>query len=177
MDALKIKIEIGDRKFEAEGPVDVVQAHVNAFMKLTVGGSAETLAAEAAAAERKARTVPLDKLLYVGGQTVYLRVKPRHAQHAVLLLMFGYRQLRNNHLLAGIDMIQGLRSAGYKQRRVDHILNSLARQKFVATEGKYRGRRYKLTDNGVERGDQIARELSAHLQPPPAAEQPATQNK
>src|SRR6267143_796823 len=50
METLKIKVEIGDRKFEADGPAGIVQGQVNAFMKLTLGGSAETIAAEAAQA-------------------------------------------------------------------------------------------------------------------------------
>jgi hypothetical protein len=53
METLKIKIEIGDRRFEADGPVSSVEGQANAFMKLVVGGNTETLAAEAAAAAAK----------------------------------------------------------------------------------------------------------------------------
>src|SRR2546430_16547603 len=62
METLKIKIEIGDRKFEADGPAGIVQGQVNAFMKLTLGGSAETIAAEAAQAAAEAARAAEERL-------------------------------------------------------------------------------------------------------------------
>src|SRR3989441_1899705 len=193
METLKIKVEIGDRKFEADGPPGIVQGQVNAFMKLTLGGSAETIAAEAAqaaaetaraaqerlaeeaararAAQQLQEQVPAyDKILRISGTMVALTVRSRNASQAMLVLLLGQRELRNNTLVSGVDLLRGLRASGYRVRRSDNILNTLARWKYVTPEGRYRARRYQLTESGALSAQEIARQLLASLptpEPPP----------
>jgi len=171
METLKIRIEIGDRKFEADGPANVVTLHANAFMKFTVGGSAETIAAEAAAnakaieatarARENERTLRLDTIMRVDGATVSLNIAPPHSRDAVLALMLGHRELRNNHIVSGSDIIRGLRASGRRLLRADHLLKGCARNKYLTSTGKYRGRRYQLTQAGAERAEAVARALIA----------------
>ena len=189
METLKIKVEIGDRKFEADGPAGIVQGQVNAFMKLTLGGSAETIAAEAAqaaaetaraaeerlaeeaararAAQQLQEQVPAyDKILRVSGTMVALTVRSRNASEAMLVLLLGQHQLRDNTLVSGVDLLRGLRASGYRVRRSDHILNTLARWKYVTPHGKYRARRYQLTESGAQSAQEIVRQLLASLPTP-----------
>ncbi len=168
MENLRIKIEIGDRRFEAEGPVEIVERQANAFMTLTVGGNAETLAAGAAARARegKEETPPLDKIMRVSGKVVWLNVQSRSASEAVLVLLLGQKQIRNNTLVSGTELIQGLRASGHRVSRADYLLNNHARRKSILVVGKYRGRRYQLTESGAVRARQIGEQLLASLPEP-----------
>ncbi|HYR86393.1 MAG TPA: hypothetical protein VE422_20065 [Terriglobia bacterium] len=163
METLRIKLEIADRKFEAEGPVEIVQEQANAFMKLIMGGSAETLAAEAA---RAAQEPMLDKIMRAGGRIVWLTVPSRSPAEALLVLLLGQRRIRNNDLVSGIDLIRGLRSSGHRLARADYLLNSHARKELIAVHGKHRARRYELTESGALRAQEIARQLLASLPTP-----------
>ena len=174
METLKIRIEIGDRKFEADGPANVVTLHANAFMKFTVGGNAETIAAEAAAnvkaieaaaraKEQNEKALRLDTIMRVDGATVALNILPKQSRDALLALMLGHRELRNNHVVSGGDIIRGLRASGRRMVRADHVLKSCARYKYLTSTGKYRGRRYQLTETGVQRAEAVASLLIATL--------------
>lgn len=158
METLRIKIEIGDRKFEADGPAEIVQIHFNAFMKLTVGGNAETLAE---------KTIALDKIMKTSGTVVWLNIKTTKAPGALLVLLLGQKQLRNNILVSGTDLIHGLRASGHRLLRADYILNSLARGRYITVHGKHRGRRYQLTDSGLLRAQEIAQQLLGSVPTPP----------
>ncbi len=168
METLRIKIEIGDRKFEADGPVEIVQVQANAFMKFAAGMNAETLAAEVAQ-ERKEPTTELDKVMRVTGTTVCLSVRSRSASEALLVMLLGQSQLRKNDLVSGTDLIRGLRASGHRMPRADYLLNNHARNKYITVNGKHRGRRYQLTESGMLRAQQIAQQLVASLPAPQPA--------
>ena len=168
METLRIEIEIGDRKFKADGPVEIVQRQVNAFMKLTVGGNEETVAAEAAAAAKKEKeqAIALDKIMEVAGTIVRLRAGSGTASEVLLVLLLGQRQLRNDNLVSGTDLIQGLRASGHLMSRADYLLNYHARRRYITIHGKRRARRYQLTESGVLKAKGLAQQWIASLPVP-----------
>jgi hypothetical protein len=188
METLKIKIEIADRRFEADGPLSSVEGLANAFMKLVMGGNAETLAAETAAAaakaaaaaaetasaaraaeaeaveqQRQAKIIPLGRIMRVNGTLLWLSHPTKKPKDALLVLLLGQRELRNVHSVTGTDLMRGLRSSGFRIDRGDYFLNHLAKLKYVTTEGKYRARRYQLTEAGTQLAQQLARQVIASI--------------
>jgi len=167
MEKLRIRIEVGDRKFEAEGPAALVEKQVNAFMKLTVGGSAETIAAEAAEAAKAPPPSVLHKIMRCSGTVVWLTVQSRSVRQALLVLMLGQWQLRSNALVSGADLIRGLRASGHRMRRADYLLNSLERGKYITIKGRHRRRRYQLTEGGARSAQEFAQLLLSAVPAPP----------
>lgn len=179
MDNLKLKIEIGDRRFEADGPVDVVSAHVSAFMKMAIGGNAGTIASEtpemAKAEAEKARAeeptqgastaaadsenLRLDSIISVDGADVVLNKLPGLAADSVVALMLGHRILRNNHVVSGGEIVRGLSASGRPTNRASHLLNLCRKYGWIQAVGKNRGRRYLLTNAGVKRAEAVAHVL------------------
>jgi hypothetical protein len=173
MDNLKLKLEIGDRKFEAEGPVDVVGAHANTFMKLTLGGNADTVAAEVEAAKARAASedaaknaLRLDRMLSINGKTIALKILPKQLTDAVVILMLGHRTLRNQPMVSSADIVDGLSASGRATDRANYLLRICTHYGFVAAVGENRGRRYHLTEAGVKRAEAVARVLLAALPTP-----------
>jgi hypothetical protein len=152
---LTIKIEIGDRKFEAQGPADVVQANAAAFLKLF----ATVTAGPPEPARIEEPALPLQNIMRSDDTRVWLTVRVRSAAEAVLLLLLGHRELLGIHLVSGTAIMEGLRASGQRKSRADHFLNSHARNRRVTSIGKHRARRYQLTDSGAAKALELAKEL------------------
>ncbi len=165
METLKIEIEIGDRKFKAEGPADMVREQTNAFMMLTVGSNAESIAAQAAAAaaEKRDPPIPFDKIMAVTDRTVWLTVPTDSHRDALLVLLLGHRQLRGSAVVNGVELLHGMRSSGYRSLRVDYYLQTLEQQAYLTAEGTRQRRCYQLTERGLARAQQLARDFIGRI--------------
>ena len=159
MDTLKLKMEIADRKFEAEGPAELVETNFTRFLRITVPGWTDA----------QPETAPIQSIMALQGKTVYLKVRTRHVWQTIVLLLLGHRELRRNFNVPGTEILSGLRASGLQQNRADRILRTLIGWKYVQGRGQRRGRHYELTDTGVELARKFVKELSVSPGKPPAA--------
>jgi len=166
MDALKLKMKIGEHEFEAEGPADVVQAQFAAFKELV--SAIPTKPAQASQKSEEQEPVinnaelshlPLEKIMKVEGRMVSLTAKCDTVDEAILLLLLGQKEFRSNQEVTGAEIMDGLKQSGYILPRVDKTLDKLSRDGNVITVGVHRGRRYRLTNQGLTAALNIAKEV------------------
>jgi hypothetical protein len=177
MDSFKLKMRIGEHEFEAEGPSEVVQAQFAAFRELV----------EAAA---KAPTNPqgleppppylplagtpppgpppslkgelsLDKIMRNEGRIVSLTARGASLEDEILLLLLGQRKLRTNDSVTGGEILDGLRLTGRTVNRIDYQLDKMTDAGDVITVGTNRARRYRLTNQGLAKAQDLAIDLVA----------------
>jgi hypothetical protein len=142
--------------------------HANTFLKLTLGGNAETIASEEAASQARAAKeaesqLRLDRIMVVKGANISLKTIPKRPADAVVTLMLGHQNLRNNPHVGGGDIVDGFNASGRSIERVDHLMRICRRHGYVTATGKNRGRRYELTAAGVQRAEEVAHALIAGL--------------
>ena len=167
METYKLKIKIGDHEFEAEGPVDVVQSQFAAFKELIA--SAPTKQQEPVPAPRQEGKdavsqlphLPLEKILKVDGRVVSLTAKCDSVEETVLLILLGQKESRNNQEVTGGEIMDGLKQSGYMLPRVDRIMDKLSADGSLITIGVHRSRRYRLSNTGLTKALNIAKEVIA----------------
>jgi hypothetical protein len=174
-DTQKLKIKVGEHEFEAEGPADVVQAQFADFRDLITSITTSPAPAVAApvvpaqqekpnAAQEANNTtplphLPLEKILKVEGRVVSLTAKCDTVDHAVLLILLGQKEFRSNQEVSGSEIMDGLKQSGYILGRVDYTLDKLSADGNVITIGIRRGRRYRLTNQGLKQALSTAKEV------------------
>jgi hypothetical protein len=165
MDQFKLKIKVGDHEFEAEGPVDVVQAQFAAFRDL-VSDIPQRPDSPPVAEQQPTETltsalphIPLQKILKVEGRVVSLTARCDTVDEAVLLILLGQLEIRDNQEVTGAEIMDGLKQSGFSIGRVDKTMDKLAREGNVITMGVHRGRRYRLTNMGKTAALNIAKEV------------------
>lgn len=170
----RLKIKVGEHEFEAEGPEETVQAQFTAFTELISRlpskaekpKQADTPADNTENQNGNSAQRPeldLDRIMSVDGREVSLTVRANSAIDAVLLLLLGQRQLLNNDSVGGTEIAAGLRQSGQGTVRADRITDRLAAEGAVITVGAHRSRRYRLTNVGMARAQEIARGYIALL--------------
>ncbi|MGC2245918.1 MAG: hypothetical protein WA609_04880 [Terriglobales bacterium] len=160
----KLKIKVGEHEFESEGPIDVVQAQFAAFRDLisTIPPKRENL--PAAEEQRSAEQAPLPhlqltKILKVDGRVISLTARCDTVDEAVLVILLGQLEIRDNQEVTGAEIMDGLKQSGFTIGRVDKTMDKLARDGSVITMGVNRGRRYRLTNLGKNNALGIAKEV------------------
>jgi hypothetical protein len=170
MDGYRLKIKVGEHEFEAEGPANVVQAQFEAFKSLIVTIPSSTAANKPLAITQTERdnsvsanesALALDKITRVEDRVVSLTNKPDTIEDAALLLMLGQRTFRANDSVTGGEVISGLRQSGINVGRVDWRLDKLAGEGLIIKIGSGRASRYRLTNQGMNKAQGIARNLIA----------------
>lgn len=163
MDTYKLKIRIGDAEFEAEGPVETVQAQFEAFKEMmTVTPVKPHEPSQEPGQVRTAEPMALDKIMKVDGRLVALTAHSnREVDQAVLLVMLGQKTFRTNDAVTGGEIIDGLKESGHVVSRIGGVLDKLASQGHVIKVGVGKASRYRLTTKGFARAQEIAREVLA----------------
>lgn len=165
MESYKLKIKIGDYEFEAEGPVDVVQSQFAAFKELIGSAPTSTKASDGNKGESQPTDqlphLPLERILRAEGRIVSLTAKCDNVDEAVLLILLGQKEMRGNQEVSGAEVMDGLTQSGYRLNRVDYLLNKLETDGSTITMGVHRGRRYRLSNTGLNRALAIAKEVIA----------------
>ena len=170
MDTYKLKIKVGSHEFEAEGPASVVQSQFEAFkelissheLKMASDGqvaSAQKLLDNARSADEDA--LALEKVTRTDERVVSLTAHPETIEDAVLVILLGQKTFRANDSVTGGEVIDGLRQSGFTVNRVDWRLEKLAGQGLIIKVGSNRASRYRLTNQGMNRAQGIARNLIA----------------
>ena len=170
MDAYKLKVKIGEHEFEAEGPVEIVQGQFAAFKELIASVPQPKPVADASAVQDGVdanSTLPgfphvsIEKILRADGRLVSLTARCQDVEEAILLLLLGQKDLRNNQSVTGAEVMDGLKQSGYVLPRIDRTMDKLGGEGAVITIGITRGRRYRLTNQGLGRALTIAKEVMA----------------
>jgi hypothetical protein len=176
----RLKIKIGEHEFDAEGPEDKVHAQFEMFKEIISnlpapvktpaqrppadppegaggGGSADN------GGRQNGAQLELDKIMKVDARVVSLTVRAASSEDAILLILLGQRQYRSNDTVTGGEIADGLNVSGQPVARPDRILDKLSADDkgLVMTVGQRKGRRYRLTNVGVTKAQEIARNLIA----------------
>ena len=182
MESSRLKMRIGSHEFEAEGSPEVVQQQLEAFKVLllaqpvSIGGeqpirpeapTSEEIASAAPvpAAPPSAAHVRLENILHADGRVISLTALPGTVEDSALLIMLGQKELRNNISATGQEIGDGLAQSGRPTQRVDRIMEKHIREALVLRTGLGRATRYRLTNQGLSKALNVARELLATLPP------------
>jgi hypothetical protein len=82
------------------------------------------------------------------------------AADAAMVLLAAYDQNKECPI-TGSKLLKSLKNTGYRLERVDKTLEPLEQGCFVLTDGVRRGRRYRLSESGRTKSQQLADELRA----------------
>jgi hypothetical protein len=172
MDITKLKIKIGPHEFEAEGPIELIKAQFEAFRELIASNSfydadknrlelTQNNTDDSNSAYEQAFN--LDKITRLDERIVSLTARPETIEDAALVILLGQRTLRSNDSVTGSEVIDGLRQSGLAVSRVDWRLEKLASQGLIIKIGSNRASRYRLTNQGMNKAQAVARALIALL--------------
>ncbi|HTL00713.1 MAG TPA: hypothetical protein VL243_00725 [Vicinamibacterales bacterium] len=175
MDTYKLKMKIGEHEFEAEGPIDVVQTQFGAFRELienlpkskqpAAQGVSTTITVPTGSLEAQGQPLTLkgelmlDKIMRHEGRIVSLTARGASLEDEILLLMLGQRKLRTNDSVSGSELLDGLRLTGRTVNRIDYQLDKMSESGDVITIGSNRARRYRLTNQGFAKAQDVAMNL------------------
>lgn len=176
----RIRIRFGEAEFEAEGSADVVGENYARFMALLetkeppAPRPVDRPREEASAVEqpqgRTAEGPPGDtealgeeelrRLFLQHGSLVSLRLLPHGKERevdALLLILLGYRLLRQQHDVMATQLMKAAKQSGLQVGRLDRTIGKQTAQ--VTSGGSGRGKRYALNNQGVRKAEQIARSI------------------
>lgn len=172
----RLKMKIGPHEFEAEGTDKFVQKQFEAFKELVSGFPPTAPAQQIQSAPARGETVPqasnatsngkrLSKIMRVEDRVVSLTVHPGNIYEAIMLLLYGQKELRQNESVTGAEVMEGLASTGgfSSVTRVDRYLESLAGGGDVIVIGEHRAKRYRLTNAGYTHAATLADNLAASV--------------
>jgi hypothetical protein len=179
MDNYRLKVKLGDFEFDAEGPHDVVQTQFLAFQemvaKLPTAPSAVNVSTPVNAPTptgANTDTTPpkndtsvdslLSKIMKVENRVVSLTAAPPNVDDAALLLLYGQRMMRDNETATGSEIVDGLMATGGLDiGRSERLFERIARNGDLIMIGERRGKKYRLTNAGVNKARQIAANMIA----------------
>jgi hypothetical protein len=168
MEATKLKMKIGDHEFEAEGPPEIVQAQLSAFREM-VAAAPPPSAHDGIVAQSEGDSQPikngsslrLDSIMKTEGRIVSLTATPDSAEDAARLVLLGQKVFRNNETVTGAEIVDGLKVSGQIVSRLDRMMEKVAAEGHVIIIGSHRAKRYRLTNQGSSRAQEIAKALIA----------------
>jgi len=162
---LRLKMKVGEHEFEAEGPAEIVQAQFALFKEMIAAAAPKKVQDNSQDGKRQELDSlphqPIEKIMKAEGRVVSLTAKGETVDEAVLLILLGQKDLRNNQEVTGSEIMDGLKQSGYQVDRVDRITDKLSDSGDAITIGVHRGRRYRLTNQGLGKALAIAKELIA----------------
>src|SRR5688572_24682869 len=165
-----MRLKLGEHEFEAEGPPADVDAQFTAFRALLRAASVESPAPAAPARPPVSEPPPavpphadLTRLMRLEGRVVSQITAPASVEGGILLALLGQKRLRNNERVMGGEIIEGIRRSGRLVERVDYQNHKLMRAGDVVAMGSGRAARYRLTKQGEEKAEALARRALAAL--------------
>ncbi len=163
MTGAKVRIKFGEHEFEAEGSEESVERHLAFFRLLIAPPPQEPIPAVAPPPETpKVEPLPLEKILRANKGIVSLKVNAK-PDEAILVLLLGQLELCQRNIISGSQIMDGLRGSGFRVRRADLLLKKHAIQGNIIAIGRHRARRYQFSKKGMERAQQIARDLISQI--------------
>lgn len=171
----KLRVRIGDHEFEAEGSEESVERQF-ALWKEILATAAPKTPAPALASPPPAVILPpplpqggmatpegLDRAFRRDGPIITLSVIPNGPNRdadAGLLVLLGHRLLLTEDNITGTRLLQGLNRSGVSVDRADRMFGDYMPQ-YVIRSGARKAVRYRLTNLGINKAQEVARELLA----------------
>ena len=170
----KLKVKIDGQEFEAEGLPDLVTRQFEAFRLMIQGAGLGLVTGERTVhsegsrllnpmshepiAQAGHRDVDLVKLFRVSPQTQLLSLRqPPGSKYpeadAVLLLLLGHKQLRNEEDVPVTVLTEALKQSGCRVKRLDRILTVYTKDHSVVRSGRGKGGKYRLTNLGLKKAE------------------------
>lgn len=175
MDVYKLRVRIGPHEFEAEGPRDSVVAQFEAWKELVAslpstlrheaqrtgqpssqGAEAPLLPSDGPSGEDLRHVFDLDEKRNL----VTLRVQPageRRYCDAILLVLYGYRRLRDKDEVQVTRLKAALESSGLTPGRIDRAAEPYRREGLLIKSGLAKGGKYRLTNKGSRQAEEMIR--------------------
>ena len=190
MENLKLRIKVRDCELEAEGPQTFVHEQFEAFKQLladmtqksvlselrdetdfSLSQESPALSLDKQALPKNSPAAAFQKLLAWNDRTqqvtcAVLPEGPLRTADTVLLLLWGYRELRGFGEISALVLNKGLKSAGFSQFRLDRIMTPYLNDRLVLRSGVGKGGRYRLTTRGVEKAQDLVQNLAALIPDP-----------
>ena len=192
MENLKLRIKVRDCELEAEGPQTFVHEQFEAFKQLLADMTQKSVLSELRdetdlvpsqklsspprfpheqALPKNSPAAALQKLLAWNDRTqqvtcAVIPVGHLRTADTVLLLLWGYQELRGLSEISAMILNRGLKSAGFSQFRLDRIMTPYLKDRLVLRSGVGKGGRYRLTTRGVEKAQDLVQTLAALIPDP-----------
>lgn len=174
METSKIRVKLGTHEFEAEGPVESVQAQFEVFRQMLTSIPTENVSSDKiesclssiASPEREISAnveLRLKKMLRVEGRVISLTALPSTDEECTLLIMLGQKEFRGNDSVTGQEVGDGLEQSGRRVSRVDRIMWKLIEENSLLRTGSGRATRYRLTNQGLAKARRIADDILSTL--------------
>jgi hypothetical protein len=179
MENYRVRMKVGVHEFEADGPKEEIDALFSQWREMIRGSAGELplnhrledVRSLAPPAPPDSGDVSVDDLAHVYAvddrrDLVALRSLPtgesRYAD-AVLLVLYGYRRLREIDEVLVTNLKASLDASGSSPARIDRIAEPSIREGLLLKGGKAKGGRYRLTTQGVARAENLVRTLLSKL--------------
>jgi hypothetical protein len=190
---LKLRIKANEFEFEAEGATAVVCEQFEAFQKflshlpknqiasnlketkdplkshLTPNTLTDPISMTSSSISRNT----LIKLFTEDPRTTQLTPnvslpEGNKAENTILLLLLGYRELKNHTEVSALWLNHALKGIGGAHSRLDRVLAGPLRKQHILKSGKGKGGKYRLTTLGIHQAKEMARELADLIPDSPA---------
>jgi hypothetical protein len=90
---------------------------------------------------------------------VSLTAHANSLEDALMLLLLGQKTFRSNDAVTGAELVDGLRRSGQSTDHMGRTLGTIAAEGNIIMTGAHRGKRYRMTNQGVTKAQQIARSV------------------
>lgn len=168
METMQLRLNVGEHEFEADGPAEIVQAQFAAWRALIAPVPAPAAAPPAQAPAAPPTEQPdlhsgpaFNKIMRQHGRVVSLTARGDSLKDELRLLLLGQKHLRGNVVVSGAELVEGLRQTGRTVTRIDYELDKMSDAGDVIVTGHGRGRRYRLTNTGLAKAQDLARTVLA----------------
>ena len=162
MTSYKLKVHIGGQHdFEAEGDKETVERQFATFTELI-----RSVISKPGANTHAPGNLPeaLVKFVRTDDKSIFLSVIPETsypAADALLIVLLAYKTIRNQNVVSGNELLDSLKKSGIKGSRIDRLFGRYlgGTQALVVKMGIRRGVKYRLTERGVAKARELARNI------------------
>jgi len=178
MSTYKLRVKLGAHEFEAEGPVEAVKKQFESWQKLIASITA-TAPATATLQGTASSTIPVSRVTeirtpagYAGPLDVFnvddkrkivtLQAHPtgeNKEADAGLLILYGYKEIEKRDDVPVTKLKESLAVSGLRPNRIDRALAPHSRAGFILKAGRGKGGKYRLTNTGYAKAQQMVYEL------------------
>jgi len=168
METMRVKLKVGEHEFEAEGPLEAVQSQLATWKDLITEATthipkqcAQPTTQSPTNGTQSRNGLTLDAIMKLDGRVVSLTARGQSSDDEIMLVLLGQKMLRSNDAVTGAEITSGLRQTGGLDGRIDYRLNKMIDAGEVVAIGERRGRRYRLTNTGLNKAQEISRNVIA----------------
>ena len=169
METYKLHIKVGPHEFQGEGPEETVKKNFEDWKSMiaTIGAEPVERSSSALAANpgngafAGLQDIQAGRLFLLDDKKglVTLRILPRGEDRdadAVLLILLGFRRLRDQVEIPVTQLKPSLKQSGCNVDRVDAVVARYLRKGLLNKGGSGKGGRYSLTNSGTQKANSIA---------------------